>query len=346
MSKKHSVYAKDIRKFRGKCTYLILNSSRGTGKSYAVKEDVIDDFLKNGKEFIYLRRLADETRDIDTIDYFSDTDVKKITNGEYNDIYVYRKRIYLRSIDDNGDILDSKKIGYVVTLMHTRNRKSLQYPNVGTIIFEEYSTDDYYLTDEPSKLMDFMSTVFRDREGFCVMLGNKMNIFNPYEEEWGLNIRGQRVGAVDTYNRDGVIIKVWDIEKKEDKSKIAFGNASKSIDGNEYIVKTYQKIDIDNIKYNIIHTVYLIVRDIVFLMRLIRTDKSEVYWYVTKSDYIPKYSERIVTDAFCGYPKTTNDFTPLTADERKCFLLLNKVAFDSDRTGTDYHNALKRLKRG
>lgn len=345
---KHSIYAKDIEKLRKTCDYLILNSSRGTGKSYAVKESVIKRALQKDEEFIYLRRLPSEVKDIDVTDYFADMDIEKLTKNEYDKITVARKRIFLTKTDENDNIVYRKKIGYSVDLMHAHERKSLQYPHVTTVVFEEYSTDGYYLSNEPDKLMNFLSTVFRDRQGFSILVGNKDNIFNPYSKDWELeNMRRQETGTVDTYKRDDVIIKVWDIKKVEGKTSLAFGQSAKAIDGNEYTVTSHTNIDLSEMDYIVKHNLYVCVDGETFFMRLIKlVDSTSLFWYVNKSEKQPCDNDRIVSNDFSMSLKTTKNFTGLTKEETYCFSLLDKIAFDSDRTGTDFNNAVKILKRG
>lgn len=348
MSETHSIYAKDIDKLRETCDYLILHSARGTGKSYAAKLSCINDAVKNGREFIYLRRRPAETRDIDVTDYFADMDIPKITKGEYDSICVSRKRIFLTNTI-NGAIV-RKRIGFTADLLHAADRKSLQYPSVSTLLFEEYCTDGYYLPDEPHRLLDFMSTVFRDRSGFCIMIGNKVNIFSPYMSEWCLEGIGyQKTGTIDKYVKDDTVIKVWDIKKIEPKSSLFFGMSAKSIDGDEYVVKSKNKLTYNPDEYTIKHTVYVNVDNIIFKMRLLVAKKdTAIMWYVTReSDYInvSLANKRCVSNIFNPSLLWTNGFKALSEREKLCFSFLDKIVYESDRTGTDFENAIKRLSK-
>ena len=64
---KYGIYASDIRNLLNGCDYLILQSQRKVGKSYASKECVIEDCYNLKCEMMYVRRLKSEVKDIDVI---------------------------------------------------------------------------------------------------------------------------------------------------------------------------------------------------------------------------------------------------------------------------------------
>jgi len=176
----------DITNIKNKnCTYNLIHGKRSNGKSYQVKDMVLDNYLKNGKRFIYLRRTANEIkRDLVTT-YFNDFDIKKLTNGKYNCITAYANKFYLANIDDNFKIRRGDYIGYIWTLIHEENYKSGSYLDVDNIIFEEFITKRLYLTNEAQKLESVYSTVDRGRKEVKVwLIGNTMTQYNPYLDGW------------------------------------------------------------------------------------------------------------------------------------------------------------------
>lgn len=348
---KHSIYADDIRKLSNECQYLILSSVRGTGKSFASKKFVLDNFIENNNEFIYLRRTKEEIKDIDVIDYFADMDIHKLTDGQYDCIDVFRKRIYLCNIVKDK-VVRSKKIGYTIDLMHYQDKKSLQYPNVTCVIYEEYCTDKYYLDNEPSKLQDFLSTIFRDRKGFCILIGNKINRFNPYFLDWDLrNAPCQQIGTIDTYTIDETetTIKIWDIKKVEKTSKMFFGNAKKSIDGNEYIVNEHRKLENNISDYTKIYEIIVECQQLAFYARcLLNNYTHKPIWYIEpKTSEIFYDTDRVISDNPCEKLLHTQGFKALSEKENLLFNILKDgdVAFCNNRCGTDFMNALKNLER-
>ncbi|MCM1265078.1 MAG: phage DNA encapsidation protein [Candidatus Gastranaerophilales bacterium] len=351
---KHSVYSSDIEKLSKECDYLILDSSRGASKSYACKEYVLKRAYKLNEEFAYVRRLKTETKDIDVCDYFNDMNVSKYTQGEFDKVYVYRKRIYFVKLDESGDITLRKKIGIVFALQEYQNKKSLMYPNICTLLFEEYCTDKYYLNNEAYDFLNLCSSIFRNRKGFCVLIGNKMNIFNIYYDAFSLDrALNQKIDTIDTYtfkdeNNKDVVIKIWNILKVEESSGMYYGTAAKSIDGNSYVVYEQNKL-IDSIdEYNNIYQVVLNVKNVRFLMSFLQSKKDALRftWYVEPKTSDIFKNTRCISDKYSDDLMTTRDFTALTEQEAFLFSFLkkDKIAYANNRCGTDFKNALKMLK--
>ena len=157
--------------------------ARGIGKSYSMKEHVIKQFLKpdpNKKgeileqQFIYLRRYKPELKKIKT--YFND--VKDAFPG------------HTFQVKGREFHIDGKLAGYAIPLSAWQSEKSNAYPEVTTIIFDEFireKDNSGYLPNEVNALLNLMDTVFRDRENVrCVCLSNAVSVVNPYFLYFGL----------------------------------------------------------------------------------------------------------------------------------------------------------------
>ena len=350
--KKYPIYSKDVERLKNECDYLILLSNRNTGKSFSVKEFVLKDAFENGKEFAYLRRMVTETKDIDINDYFTDINVTKLTKGEYDCINVFRKRIYFAKIE-NDRIVNKKKIGYVFDLFSMEHKKSLMYPNIDKIVYEEFVTDNYYLPNEPDLLQNFISSIFRDKKGFVILIGNKISRFNPYYTEWNLkNAPKQKTGTIDTYNiktlnNDEVIIKIWNIQPREEQSGMFFGNSAKNIDGDSYKVEEQNKLNDDINNYNILYKVVVKVQGIKYLMKFLQHKKNttSLCWYVEPKTTDIQKNTRVVTDEFNIDVLTTKGFIPLNDNERYIFSFINndKICYVNNMIGTEFRQALNFL---
>lgn len=349
--KKYPIYAKDIERLLKECDYLILYSNRNTGKSFATKEFLLSNAYNKGEEFIYLRRQKQETKDIDTVDYFTDMDVSKLTKGEFQYVNVFRKRIYFANSDDEGRLVNQKKIGYVMDLQGMETKKSLMYPKVTTIVYEEFITDRFFLPSEPDLFLNFASSVFRGRKGNCLLIGNKISKFNPYVQEWNLALMmKQKTGTVDTYDfpdehGNHVIIKAWNIPPIEESSGMFFGNSAKNIDGDSYKVETQNKLDdkIDN--FRSLYTVAVDVQNMKYLMQFLqhKTDSGRFTWYVVPKSTPVKKGTRLVTDKFSTDLLTTQNFTPVSPEEGRLFDFIRKgkIAYLNNMVGTEFKQALK-----
>jgi len=351
--RKYSIYSKDIYSLKNDCDYLVLLSNRNTGKSYAVKEFVLKNAYEKNEEFFYLRRMVTEVKDIDVNDYFRDMDISKITKGTYDCINVFRKRIYFAKIEDEK-IINKKKIGYVTDLYSMEHKKSLMYPDVTTIVYEEFVTDNYYLTNEPTMLQHFISSVYRDRKGFVILIGNKISRFNPYYLEWNLkNAPTQKTDTIDTYNLKGVndtnvILKMWNIKPREEQSGMFFGNASKNIDGDTYNILNQNKLDDVIENFNSIYSIVVKVQNIKYLMQFLqhKKDSNRMCWYVVPKTTDIQKNSRIISDEFSSDLLSTKGFIPLNENEKFLFDFIkrDKICYVNNSIGTEFKQALSFLK--
>ena len=148
-----------------------------------------------------MRRLREEITSEKIEQYFQDVDVSKLTDGKYNCITLYRKKLFL-SIYDNetGKTKRFDKIGYVVALSTEQNYAGASYLDVEDIIFEEFMSRSVYLPNECNKLMNFYATVDRKRLKVRMWLvGNTISRVCPYINEWGLHnlITSQKQGTIE-----------------------------------------------------------------------------------------------------------------------------------------------------
>jgi hypothetical protein len=190
--------------------------ARGIGKSYAWKVHPIKRFLKYGEQFIYLRRYKPELKKVNQ--YFDN--VKEEFPGI--ELKVKGREFYV-----NGKIA-----GWAIPLSSWQSEKSNAYPNVSTIIFDEFlreKDNSGYLPNEVSATLNLMDTVFREREN-CRLIGlsNAVSVVNPYFLYFNLipNIN-KRFNA-----NESILIEIPDSKDfSEERRKTRFG---KLIDGTDY----------------------------------------------------------------------------------------------------------------
>lgn len=118
--------------------YYLIYGEKSNGKSYQVKHLAIDNYLKNGMRFILLRRWREDISTLWCEQYFNDVDIKKLTNGKYNIIVVYRKTLYFANVNEDGKTVRGEKIGYVMSLSTEQHFSGASFLDVDFIIFEEF----------------------------------------------------------------------------------------------------------------------------------------------------------------------------------------------------------------
>jgi hypothetical protein len=162
-------------------------TNRGGGKTYGFKKKAINNFLKKGEEFVYIRRYKTEFKKI--ITFFNDI------AGDYPE--------HTFKCTKNYAYIDDKIAGYFIPLSTANNEKSTAYPKVTLIGFDEFIIDkknQRYLNEEPILLNGIIETIVRTRDNVTVLcLANNVTITNPYFEFWG--IYPDFENGIRTYNR-------------------------------------------------------------------------------------------------------------------------------------------------
>lgn len=179
---------------------------RGMGKTFGAKKKGINDGLRSTKfeqvkiqikakrgnynttvwksvktpnQFIYLRRYKEELS-LAKATFFSDIEHLwpdwdfRVTSWEAQ-----------ASPRKFADIKNRPwaTIGFFISLSVNQNYKSVQFPNVKTIIYDEFIIEKggQYLSNEATKFMNFYNTVDRYKDKTRVLLlANAVTIANPY----------------------------------------------------------------------------------------------------------------------------------------------------------------------
>ena len=179
--------------------FYVIVGNRSAGKSYGCKKKGIENFIKKKEQFIYVRRYEKDLKD--SIPTFFDDLIK---NNEFPDFEfkVDGFKLYCRlKVDEEKKVAWTKDdiCGYGVILSTADNKKSISYPSVTMIMYDEFMLDSEssmqrYLKNEPRTLMNLYETVARPgtEHPRCVlfMLSNSISINNPYFLIWDLKMPG------------------------------------------------------------------------------------------------------------------------------------------------------------
>ena len=190
--------------------------ARGIGKSYGWKKHPIKRFLKNGEQLIYVRRYKTELRKF--ANYFDD--IKK----DFPD--------HTFKIKGREMYIDGKLFGWAIPLSAWQSEKSNAYPNVSTIVFDEFireKDNSGYLPNEVEALLNLMDTVFRDRDNVrCICLSNAVSVVNPYFLYF--NLLPDVKKRFNAYK--DILVEIPDSKDfSQERRKTRFGSL---IDGTEY----------------------------------------------------------------------------------------------------------------
>lgn len=174
------------------CLFNLIVGNRGGGKSYGAKEWGIDNFIKNKEQFGYIRRYKEDLKK-PMMHYFDDIrdaypDYEFKTEGE-------KFYIRLRPSDPKQKWTEDDVAGYGFILSTASNRKSISYPRITTLTFDEFLLDKgnvRYIPNEVEALLNLYETIARPGTGHprvvLFLLANAISVTNPYFLYWGLRM--------------------------------------------------------------------------------------------------------------------------------------------------------------
>lgn len=221
----------------------LLIGQRGFGKTYSFKTWSIDDYLKTGKQFVWVRRYGTEI-DLMKKSFFDDVASR----------YPAHKFEVKGGKKTGKFYCDDKVIGFYFALSTSSIAKSSSYPLVDKIIFDEFlivGNSYRYLTDEVVLLLEFIDTIFRDRENDpnaiqprgVYLVGNNVTIANPYFLYFNIPPLKQRFFFDKSR---GLLVEMAKNQSFiEEKRKSRFGNLIKGTEYYDYNVENIALNDND-----------------------------------------------------------------------------------------------------
>ena len=155
---------------------------RGAGKTYGAKKRCIKNFLKDGSQFVYLRRYETEMPVSQMRNFFSDVSEE------------FPKHNF--SCFNSTMKIDGRIAGWYFPLSKGNMLKSIPFPNVKLIVFDEFIINTgmaRYLPNEVVTFLETYSTISRDRDVPVLFLANSITFINPYFLYFNIEMeKGQR----------------------------------------------------------------------------------------------------------------------------------------------------------
>ena len=157
-----------------RCVLNFVIGNRGGGKSFFGKRLVINRFKKKGAQFVWVRRYQTE---IDTLtDFFAD--IKEFYPED------------TLTVEGNTCYINGEPAGWLIALTTSQKLKSVSFPNVQTIVFDEFIIDKGkvgYIKNEVQTFLELFETIARMRDNVvAIFFGNAISIVNPYFVYFGV----------------------------------------------------------------------------------------------------------------------------------------------------------------
>lgn len=196
-----------------------VTSARGAGKTFSSLKDLVQDFIDNENQFIYIRRTKIE--------------LEKCLPSLFNDLI--KEDIFPNNtlqVKGENLLIDGKIAGRGIALSTAFQLKSIPFPKVKWLLFDEFiSESKSYLKDEVTKFLSLIETIGRLRNVTVICLANQDTIFNPYYAYFAVKPASPTTKKTRFRTQSIMIYQFSSQEYKKAKKETLFG---KLIDGTPY----------------------------------------------------------------------------------------------------------------
>lgn len=366
MSKKVKYY--DIRKTIKKTDvpYYMVIGKRSNGKTYSSLQYCIENRVKKGKECVYLRRWNDDiigARGKKVFsDFMNDSEyISNLTDGEFSGLHYWNRALYLCNYLESGKPVYSEndRVCYFMALNDVEHDKSTGgYPNVSTIIFDEFVARHGYIVDEFITFNHVVSTIVRGKDDVkIIMLGNTLNKFCPYFKEMGLmHVDKMKQGSIDIYTYSNNKLKVLveytadDTGNMESDFYFAFDNPRLDmITKGAWELPVYPHCRVSFKNIDVVFRYYIVFSDKTFECQVVSKENDVFTFIFEKTTEINGNERHIVydVDTVENIYYNSSIYKYRNETERKIlwFFTHDKVFYSDNEVGNYIQNFLRECKK-
>lgn len=191
--------------------YYMIFSERSNGKTHSVLELALNEYLNQGKQLGIIRRFetdylegnAEEMMKTLTANKYRGNIVEEMSKGKWNG-FIWRQRKFTlcrRNADGEYEEIDSEPFAHTFYLAGAEHKKSVSYPKIKNVLFDEFLTNGLYLPNETVKFFSLVSTIVRLEDDVRFFLcGNTVSQYSPYFADFGIDrVRQMKKGTIDIY---------------------------------------------------------------------------------------------------------------------------------------------------
>ena len=345
-----------------KATYNMIIGIRSNGKTYAVQELGLKTYCETGKQMALIRRWQDDLVGKRGHQQFANMVnnglVSKYSKGKWEKIVYKSSQWWLAKWDEklNRDVLDTTPFCFGFALNVAEHDKSASFPNVTTVLFDEFLTRRQPLPEEFIEFTNVLSTIIRDRTDVTIfMCGNTVNKYSPYFAEMGLhNVKNQKPDTIDVYtygNSDlKVAVEYCAISKDEQKTSkkasdfyFAFDNPKlQMITTGIWEISIYPHIPIRYIRKNVKLRYFIMFNREILQCDIVQVNKDIFTYIHRKTTDIQKVKKDLVySTEYSPKPNWTRKITvPRTVGEQRIwwFYKNDKVFYQDNEVGEIVRN--------
>lgn len=334
--------------------YNIIMGERSNGKTYAALETGIEDFLRGEGFMVYVRRYADEVKAGNIKMLFSPFDIEKMSKGKYNKISFRGNQFDIGSYDEEKKKWITKEtLCHVVSINTWENSKGADRGICRNVVFDEFMTRRFYLTNEFTLFQNVISSFIRDRGNARIwLIGNTVNFYSPYFEEFELeNVKEMKPGDLNCYTFDnGTKIAVEYCQSVgEEKSSAKYFNFNSKkpnmITTGKWEIPDYPHyIKSIDFKRNVKVRFYVIFDGDVLCLNIV-TKPNEAFVYVhLQTKEIDLDNELTFSTEYSGDPRHCTTFRQGTTNAHKILnqlISINRIFYSTNKVGEIFNNYFK-----
>lgn len=338
--------------------YHVIFGERSSGKTFAVLELGIKNFVESGKQLAIVRRWEEDFRGKRGQQMFDALEaagvIKDLTGGEWSSVYYFASKWYLCRYEDGERIQNERPFAYGFAITAMEHDKSTSYPDITTICFDEFLTRTVYLPDEFVLFCNVISTIVRSRTDVKIfMLGNTVNKYCPYFTEMGLkHIKEMKPGDIDIYKygENGKLIVAVEYTQPNKSGKqsdiyFAFDNPKlQMITSGAWEIEIYPHCPVKYKPKNILFTFFIIFDDQKLQCEVVLVD-GQMFTFIHKKTKKLKRPDKdlVYSTVFDPRPNWKRNILKPTDDiSRKIAALIKneKLFYSDNETGEVMRNYL------
>lgn len=186
--------------------YNFVIGERSNGKTTAVLRHIVRDYYETGRRGAIIRQMEEDIKGHKGASLFagmiSAGMIDELTDGEFQGVKFHNRAYYLGRQNEMGEwIYEKEPFAHIFAVSQAIHYKSNSYPNVGTIMFDEFMRQDHvYLVDEVVQFLNLVSTIVREKnDAIIFLIANTVSWNSPYFKKFGLkNVSQMKPGSIAT----------------------------------------------------------------------------------------------------------------------------------------------------
>lgn len=196
-------------------------SDRSDGKTFDIKVHILDDYIINGYDSIYIRRFKTEITKKMYSSFLNEVLLKAERKDIYNQ-YEYKttkEGIFIRK---KGSTEEYHQCCYFMPItMSGKLKSSMDVDNIYNIYFDEYiPLDNQYSHNEMDLILELWKSVDRDRDVVRMwFFGNKITYYCPLFDYFKIDLKLSAKDTIRLYQNNTLAIQIYSCKEHREKRK-------------------------------------------------------------------------------------------------------------------------------